>query len=170
MSRLYGVNSHAAICKRLKKYKKCPFCDCCVYTKKNTTRRTVKMAAELTQDFDRKMVQFLQKHHLSVFIIEKKIAIQGLNGRVDCVFIENIHKKTLYIVDWKFTRYVPHDVYIQHRIQLSLYAYIMKRMDAFSTYNFKTFCFFFAPGNKIKILHCEILGDDFLESLISRMC
>lgn len=167
MSRLYGVVSHAAMCKLLKKYKKKSFCECCVCDSFDTCN--FDRALQVEKDFNIEMVQFLQRHHLSVFLMEKKIAIPGLNGRIDCVFIENLFKKTLYIVDWKFTKNIPEELSVQNRIQLSMYAYIMKRMEDFSIYDFKTYCFFFSPQNYTKIIHCELLGDDFLESLITRM-
>lgn len=168
MSRLYGVVSHAAMCKILKKYKNTSFCECCNCDLNNSIQ--FDKLTEMKKDFHIEMVQFLQNNHLSVFVMEKKIYIPGLNGRIDCVFIENVHRKKLYIIDWKFTKNIPNELTVQHRIQLSLYAYIMKRMESFCMYEYETYCFFFSPDNQIKILNCKILEDDFVESLITRMC
>lgn len=99
MSRLYGVQLHANICKQLKKYNKQPFCLCCSSSSRNPKTIVHKHSnnAQLHKDFHAEMVQFLQNKHLSVFALEKTISIEGLTGRVDCILRENLFKKKLYI-------------------------------------------------------------------------
>lgn len=177
MSRLYGVLSHAVICKILKKHKN-PFCDCCGKSNNNNVNSNVHVTCRYTdkstmtlQEFNREIVQFLKDHHLSVYAVEKRIQIDGLSGRVDCIFRENLYKKTLYIIDWKFSKYIPYTLQMEYVIQLNLYMYIMKRIDVFSTYNFQLYCIIFSTtgNNKIKIFKSMVLSEEFLKSLISVM-
>lgn len=186
MSQIYGIISHAKMCKLLKQYKKQPFCNCCSTRKqqqqykrrqreptkenKNNCRRRLQKQEQLKRmntDFNDVLVQFLQKHHLCVYAIEKKVQIDGLRGRVDCIFLESVHKKTLYIIDWKFTKHLPAELNIQYKIQLNLYRYIMQRMEIYAIYDDILMYCIFVDNNRVKILKCDILHEDFIENLIS---
>lgn len=200
MSRLYGVKSHAALCKLLKKYKKNPFCACC-FNKKSTKRRyqqhhnekTTKIEAaarkpiarrstkheikyalnlsSMNEDFNSSLVSFLQQNHLSVYAVEKKIKFENLSGRVDCIFIENVNRRKLFIIDFKFMNSMPRELHMQYIIQLNLYRYIMKRMSEYMMFDFEMYCLIFSSYNKnhINIIKCIQLPEDFVESLISRL-
>lgn len=119
--------------------------------------------------FNKTLVNFLRDHHLSVYAVEKNIRIDNLGGRVDCIFLENRHHKTLYIVDWKFFRHVPNTLSMEYIIQLNLYMYMMKRLQEFSHFNFKLYCIIFSAldPNKIKVFDAMILPEEFLQTLTS---
>lgn len=181
MSRLYGVVSHAKICKLFKKYKKKSFCECCLVNKKKTClidkikqkkkypNKQQELIKTLLKDFNSEMFQFLENNHLSVHAIEKKIFCDGLTGRVDCIFRENINKKKLFIIDWKFCNNIPTSLHLDYELQLNLYMYIMKRMKIFSNYDFEMYCFIFSShdNNKIRIFKCKVLPEGFIQNLIS---
>lgn len=167
MSRLYGVTLHAAMHRVLRTYKQLPFCDCC---RRSYNKKTKSILDRMHTDFNIEMVQFLQKHHLSVVAMEKKIQIDGLLGRVDCIFKENVYNKKLYIIDWKFTKHLPAELCQEYRIQLNLYLYIMQRMQLFNAFDqFEMYCFIFSSHdlNQLKIFKCEAMSQDFIENLIS---
>lgn len=168
MSRLYGITSHAALCKLLKKYRKNSFCECC---RRRRIRKRKNNNNDVLKKFNHEMFSFLQNHHLSVYAIEKRIQCDGLSGRVDCLFLDNICKNKLYIVDWKFSSYIPVNLQMDHVIQLNLYMYIMKRMKEFMVYTFEMYCIIFSSvdQDKIRIFKSIVLPEKFMENLITRM-
>lgn len=188
MSRLYGVNSHAEICRILKTYNTRPFCECCRNKqqlhddatpensrKKKRKRRTVKKstidATKTMENFSEIILEFLQSHHLSVHAVEKRIAYNGITGRVDCIFQDNMNPKKLFIVDWKFSNYIPLHIQMDYMIQLNIYMYILKRTRMYASYTFELYCFIVPSSSnskQTKIFKCNHLPDTFIENLITK--
>lgn len=176
MSTLYGIISHAALSKLLRRHQHKSFCECCADVVGNDDDDAViavddKQKNNLNSGLNKNLVEFLREHHLSVFAVEKHLRVDNLGGRVDCIFLENRHRKTLYIVDWKFFRHIPSTLPMEYVIQLNLYMYMMKRLNEFSNFNFKLYCVIFSAldSNKLKVFKTMILPDDFLKTLTSIM-
>lgn len=179
MSQLYGVVSHATIGKILNAYDGKPFCNCCtVMTPKCLNKKTLrrnrskKDNSQMTtiQDFNIEMFHFLQRNHLSVHAIEKTIQHNGIIGRVDGIFQDNMNRNRLFIIDWKFSKFIPTYIKMDHVIQLNLYMYIMKKMKTYATYNFDLYCIMFSSQNNkyMKIFKCNHLPEKFIENLITK--
>lgn len=170
MSRLYGVTSHAILCRLLKAYKKRPFCRCCRrrrYRPSNQDNVELDVEAQLNTT----LFTFLQENHLSVLDVEKKLNSEGLCGRVDCIFLQNTNdKKTIYIVDWKFTRNLSRTLAIDHVIQLNLYRYIMQRMPKYNNYDMQLYCIRFSSSQSgcLEISKSKLLPDTFIRNLITK--
>lgn len=174
MSQLYGVRAHASISQQLMKYKRRPLCCCCCHRKRkckcppdNTEERLNKQIM-LNYDFQEKMVEFIQQRHLSVFAIEHRVKINGICGRIDAIFRANYQRKKLYIVDWKFLRYMPEQIDITYIIQLNLYRYMLQQMAKYQNYELEIFCFCFTRYQTLKIFECTKLSKEFIESFITR--
>lgn len=192
MSQLYGIVSHSALCRLLRTHMSNPFCSCCATTppictenreKKKQRGRTRKSAAvvetkktpwlkaKTLSEFNAELVQFLQNNHLSVYAIEKTVKIGGLCGRVDGIFRDNVNKRTLYVVDWKFSKNVPPSLPMEYVMQLNLYRYIMKRMTQYAKYDLQLYCFIFsAHNNSMRVFKSLILPDEFIWNFISKTC
>ncbi|WBR61441.1 exonuclease [Drosophila suzukii associated hytrosavirus 1] len=179
MSQLYGVVAHAALCRLLRTYKSKPFCSCCtaptdVYpeSKSRKRRRRVPPPSQTLEEFNADMLQFLQNHHLSVLDIEKSVQINGLRGRVDGIFIDSLNKRKLFIIDWKFSKYMYNNLLMEYVIQLNLYMYIMKRMSQYANFDYELYCFVISSSNnqKLKIFKVDILPEEFMANFITKSC
>lgn len=185
MSRLYGVVSHAALRKTLKLYRNEPFCSCCTAKQTNTDdvgvhadgktlkrrrrQRRKKKKREPPPDLHTGLLAFLQQNHLAVFAIEEYIETVDVTGRIDCIFLRQTDKKTLFVVDWKFTKSIPDNLYMDYVLQLNLYRYMMKRLAKYAGYEIELYCLMFSyyEPEKLKIFKAEHLPDDFIASLIT---
>lgn len=178
MSHLYGILSHSTLSKELRILKKKSFCNCCktIDNDDDDNNNIVYNSANFLSN-NYMLLNFLSEHHLSVYEIEKKIStfdvdnVLIINGRVDCIFKKNLYKNTLYICDWKFSKYIPEDLPIDYAIQLNLYKYIMKQMHQYKNYEIEMYCIIFSSitKNKLKIYKSIILTENFLKNLISRI-
>lgn len=168
MSLLNGVKSHAKLRQQLKTFNKVPFCECCCHRKVCKCTSITNKKRHTIQDLHVDIMEFMKMHHLSVYGIEKKISCMGLNGRVDGIFKANQTKNKLYLIEWKFCRYIPERLDITYIIQLNLYMYIMKQIKKYKKFHFDMYCFIFSTTqNNIKIFKCINLPDEFIKNFIT---
>ncbi len=165
MSRIYGVVSHATLRKQLKQFRRMAFCTCC-----RSRPRT-----EHNYDYtclNDDLVKFLSDNHLGVMAMEQPVAIDGVTGRVDCIFLRKSDKRTLFIVDWKFLSNIPADLPMDYVVQLNLYMYMMKRMKRFEKFDMTMWCLCFSsrPTNKstFKAFSVQPLPENFIRTLITK--
>lgn len=169
MSLLYGLQSHKELGKLLQAHDSEPFCKCC--SRKNNNDANDVLVKQGIQKFSRPLYKFLQTHHLSVHAIEHTVKTQQLSGRIDCIFLENVYKKTMYIVDWKFSKRIPQKISNDYKIQLNLYMHILTCIHEQQNqqYDYKLYCIVFSspPHNKMKVFNVEKLPKDFIANTIS---
>lgn len=184
MSQLYGIISHAALCSLLKTYNKTPFCDCALTPSTQQTKTTKKEkkhrrtrrkhAAQIAQNIMSQrlhddLLAFMKFHHMFVHAVEKRVACEGLCGRVDCILQSHIDRKKMFIIDWKFTKCEQQLIHMDYVVQLNIYMYIMRRMAAYKNCTFTLYCFIFTEASRhVNIFRCQHLSDAFIQSLITK--